>query len=673
MLWYGTQRQTGGALAGLRSRTIQTGECMVQPIDMKRFAQLKAAGELPSPRGVAIAIIRLTQSNNVSMAELARVIKGDPAFVGRLVKAANGLVVENRRAVVSVQEALMVLGLPAVRTMALGFSLLSHYRKGGCAGFDYGHFWSSSLLMAISMQALMLRVRLAAPDDAFSLGLLARVGELALATLYPDAFSRLLNDIGRNPGLQQASLEDQAFATNHRELGAAMLTDWGVPDVLVQPVRFHECPEVPGYAEGSREHGLVQCLVLSRAIAQLCLAAESEHERLMGPMLRLSSRLGIGRSDFIALCERVGREWGEWGKLLQLRTEAAPRFGELGNRAAVAVGDRGEPAGSGEAEEARPLKALLLVPEEQCRHALRAALEAAGLAVCEASSARLAIEMAIDVQPQLVFVQWQREAGDEGQAFVRDLHDMRLRRSLQVVAVLPDNDDDALRWLSEAGADDYLLLPLGGVALKARLQVLLKMLGLQLELEREREELRNFAAELAISNRRLQEAALTDPLTGLPNRRHALEAMQVEWASSIRHSRSLAVMIVDLDELKAINDTHGHDVGDIALRQVSEVLRRALRAQDILCRMGGDEFLVICPDTDLAAVVVVAQRLRAAVEAFEPDTGGPQLRMTVSVGVAIREPGMQGFNSLVKLADQGAYAAKETGRNRVIALQAAGA
>ncbi|HAY11110.1 MAG TPA: diguanylate cyclase response regulator, partial [Thauera sp.] len=83
---------------------------MVQPIDMKRFAQLKAAGELPSPRGVAIAIIRLTQSNNVSMAELARVIKGDPAFVGRLVKAANGLVAENRRAVVSVQEALMVLG-----------------------------------------------------------------------------------------------------------------------------------------------------------------------------------------------------------------------------------------------------------------------------------------------------------------------------------------------------------------------------------------------------------------------------------------------------------------------------------------------------------------------------------------------------------------------------------
>ena len=219
---------------------------MPQPIDMKRYAQLKAAGDLPSPRGVALAIIRLTQSPDVSLAELGRVIKGDPAFVGRLIKAANGLIAENRRAIVSVQEALMVLGLPAVRTLALGFSLLSTYRKGTCQGFDYTRFWSSALLMAISMQALTQRVRVVAPDEAFSLGLLARVGELSLATLYPEAFSRLLAELKRDPGLQQVVLEEQAFAMNHRELGAAMLADWGVPDALVQPVRFHEQPELAG-------------------------------------------------------------------------------------------------------------------------------------------------------------------------------------------------------------------------------------------------------------------------------------------------------------------------------------------------------------------------------------------------------------------------------------------
>ena len=87
---------------------------MPQPIDMKRYAQLKAAGDLPSPRGVALAIIRLTQSPDVSLAELGRVIKGDPAFVGRLIKAANGVVGENGRSVVSVQDALLPLPVVAL-------------------------------------------------------------------------------------------------------------------------------------------------------------------------------------------------------------------------------------------------------------------------------------------------------------------------------------------------------------------------------------------------------------------------------------------------------------------------------------------------------------------------------------------------------------------------------
>lgn len=285
---------------------------MPQPIDMKRFAQLKNAGDLPSPRGVALAIIRLTQSSDVSLAELGRVIKGDPAFVGRLIKTANGMVADGRRAVVSVQDALMVLGLPAVRSLALGFSLLSNYRKGACKGFDYEQFWSSSLLMALAMQTLAQRVRVVAPDEAFSLGLLGRIGELALATLYPEAFGRLLGELQRSPGLQQAALEDQAFAMNHRELGAAMLADWGIPEALVQPVRFYEQPELAGFAEQSREEGLVQCLVLARAIARFSMVPEQEHASLLPPMLRLSSRLGFARADFVSLCERIGRTWREW-------------------------------------------------------------------------------------------------------------------------------------------------------------------------------------------------------------------------------------------------------------------------------------------------------------------------------------------------------------------------
>lgn len=639
---------------------------MPQPIDMRRYAQIKAAGDLPSPRGVALAIIRLTQSSDVSLVELGRVIKGDPAFVGRLIKAANGLIAEHRRAIVSVQEALMVLGLPAVRTLALGFSLLSTYRKGSCQGFDYPRFWSTALLMAIAMQALTQRVRVVAPDEAFSLGLLARVGELALATLYPEAFARLLGELHRDPSMQQVVLEDQAFAMNHRELGAAMLADWGVPDALVQPVRFHEQPELAGYADESRESGIVQCLVLARAVARLCLAPESEHVRLMTPMLRLSGRLGLVRGEFVSLCERVGRDWGEWGKLLQIRTEEAPRFVELSGAAEVAAGAaQGAPVQTAEADGERPMRALVVVGTREDRAQVCAELEAAGLAVFVAAGADAALETALDVQPQLLVAEWSAD----GERVVRGLRDMRLGRGVYVTTLMPAEDEALLRAASAAGADDFIVRPLRRAALTLRLHACLRMLVLQQELEHEREELRNFAAELSISNRRLQEAALTDPLTGLPNRRQAIESMETEWATAQRHSRSFSVMIVDLDGFKAINDTHGHDVGDMALRHAAEALRSALRTQDVICRTGGDEFLVLCPDTDLRAAMVVAERLRLAAQARAVETGGPQIFLTASVGVAMRMPEMAGVDALIKCADDGVYRAKQRGRNCIVALQ----
>ncbi len=640
---------------------------MPPPIDIKRFEHLKAVGDLPSPRGVAIAIIRLTQSADVSMAELARVIKSDPAFVGRLIKAANGLVAENRRAVVSVQEALMVLGLPAVRTLALGFSLLSNYRKGACEGFDYGRFWSSSLLMALSMQALVQRVRVVPADEAFSLGLLARVGELALATLYPADFSRLLKEVARSPQLRQLDLEQTAFAMTHCELGAAMLIDWGVPTQLVNPVLCFERPELTDFAEGSREAGLVQCLVLSRAIAQLCLAPESEQARLMPAMLQLAGRLGLPRGDFVSLCERIAREWGEWGKLLQIGTARAPAFGSL----CAADETESKPAASAAdpttTQPGSDMPVLIVAGDASERAHMRVLLEESGFSVHEQADCTQAIESAIDVQPCLLLVDWLGE--NCGASLVRALRTTRFGRTLHILALLDADDDGLLEEAAAAGADDFILRPIRSAVLAVRLRAGRRTVTLQRELEREREELRHFAAELSISNRRLQEAAMTDALTGIPNRRFAIDRIQMEWAAAARHSRPLSVMLVDLDGFKEINDAHGHDVGDIALRQISATLRGALRAQDVICRTGGDEFLVICPDTDLSAALGCAERLRSAAHDMPIDTGGPRVRLTVSVGVAMREPSMANADALIKLADRGAFLAKERGRNCVMSAQ----
>ncbi|MCK7498270.1 MAG: GGDEF domain-containing protein [Comamonadaceae bacterium] len=129
--------------------------------------------------------------------------------------------------------------------------------------------------------------------------------------------------------------------------------------------------------------------------------------------------------------------------------------------------------------------------------------------------------------------------------------------------------------------------------------------------------------------------------------------------------------MIDLDDFKQINDTYGHDVGDNVLKKMAAALKKGLRTQDVICRIGGDEFLVICPDTGLQAALVCAERVRRSVEILPVTTGMLQLKCTVSIGVAAREAGMGDPDALIKRADQGAYLAKQRGRNRVATAQTA--
>ena len=130
---------------------------------------------------------------------------------------------------------------------------------------------------------------------------------------------------------------------------------------------------------------------------------------------------------------------------------------------------------------------------------------------------------------------------------------------------------------------------------------------------------------------------MTDFLTGFPNRRYAMERIEQEWASATRSNRSLACLVIDLDEFKRINDAHGHDVGDVVLRQASIALKRGLRAHDVISRTGGDEFLVICPDTTLTAAIACAERVRKSVASTTVVAGNVEIHPSISVGVAVRE------------------------------------
>lgn len=165
---------------------------------------------------------------------------------------------------------------------------------------------------------------------------------------------------------------------------------------------------------------------------------------------------------------------------------------------------------------------------------------------------------------------------------------------------------------------------------------------------------------------RLAESAFRDSLTGLHNRRFLVDRFPAEIAYARRHSTPLSLVMFDIDHFKRVNDVHGHPGGDAVLSAVADMARRAVRAEDILVRYGGEEFLVLCRATARVGAVRLADRLRTGVQDLAIEHDGRVVRVTISVGVSVCG-GDDGWDAtaLLAMADRAMYAAKRAGRNRV--------
>lgn len=163
----------------------------------------------------------------------------------------------------------------------------------------------------------------------------------------------------------------------------------------------------------------------------------------------------------------------------------------------------------------------------------------------------------------------------------------------------------------------------------------------------------------------LKEQAATDPLTGLYNRREYEMLFGHEIERARRTNTALSVCIVDLDHFKKVNDTHGHGVGDDVLRRTAAIYRNNLRTMDIIGRLGGEEFIILLPETTIDQAVFIGKRLLSELAATDIDTGATTLRITATIGISQLHPNDQDFNTIIQRADAALYRGKEAGRNRV--------
>ncbi len=241
----------------------------------------------------------------------------------------------------------------------------------------------------------------------------------------------------------------------------------------------------------------------------------------------------------------------------------------------------------------------------------------------------------------------------DGFEFLRRKSAITGRKDVPVIMLTAEEEIEVKLQCLEAGASDYLLKPFHEQELIARARIHLQLKGLR--------------DSLRAKNEILERLVRVDALTAVANRLHLGESLRREFSRGQRHGTPFSLAILDVDHFKAVNDTHGHQVGDKVLREIALRLRKAVRAHDLVARYGGEEFALLLPQTASQEATLVVERCRRLVAATPFADGDQSLQITVSAGVSsYPSSGAETEDELMRQADQALYEAKRAGRDRLL-------
>jgi len=297
---------------------------------------------------------------------------------------------------------------------------------------------------------------------------------------------------------------------------------------------------------------------------------------------------------------------------------------------------------------------VLLVDDRPASYERIAPLLAAEHAVDVETTAAEAVFHAADGNYDLLIVSLDLENFD-GLRLCSQVRSLERTRHVPILAIADvENNTRLLRGL-EIGVNDYLPRPVDKNELLARVRTQIRK--------------RRYTDDLRDNVQHSIEMSITDALTGLHNRRYMEThlAMLAEQASS--RGKPLALMMLDIDYFKSINDGYGHDAGDDVLREFATRIRKSIRGIDLACRYGGEEFVIVMPETDLHVAGMVAERIRRSIagELFTISKGAKHIPVTISIGLSTLEQKGEAVADVLKRADTALYRAKHDGRNRVVA------
>ena len=486
--------------------------------------KIQQCPNLPSLPSVAVQILDLAGKPNVDIAEIARVISKDPALSTKILRTVNSSFYGRSQNVSTISSALVILGLQSVKTLVLGFSLVTNLSKDKNCGFNHVQYWRRSIYAATAARTLATKMNVVQQEEAFLGALLQDIGMLVLDQVLGSQYSEICGKAPTHPELIKC--ERNALEMTHAEVGGILTEQWKLPPILTTTVK-----------------------------------ASHDSSTVTDPTL----------------------------KKLALIVELA------GKCADVFV-------------DAEPAAAIVEIRS------------------CFASAFKM------------------NEAGCD--------------QLLQEISA-KTKEVASLFQINIGGAANYEAI------LKKANEALV-----ELTLESQMQ-----ANKLQEQNQVLQKKATTDALTGLNNRATFDETLQQYFTAAKEAGSFMTLLMVDVDKFKSINDRFGHQVGDKVLSNLGKLLRSAAREKDLPARYGGEELVLILPDTPRSIGSAIAETIRLAVAKQPIACGNQSVPVTISVGVATYEPNcpITDPSHLLKAADMAVYAAKHSGRNcvRIFSFKAA--